>query len=64
MNTIWICANFFRYMKRARNAELHELPLDQIDIRDVDLAFVSSIRLTDIYDYLSYPEPRPAAASE
>lgn len=54
MNTIWICANFFRYMKRARNAELHELPLDQIDIRDVDLAFVSSIRLTDIYDYLSY----------
>ena len=40
--------NFFRYMKRARNAELHELPLDQIDIRDVDLAFVSSIRLTDI----------------
>ena len=46
--------NFFRYMKRARNAELHELPLDQIDIRDVDLAFVSSIRLTDIYDYLSY----------
>ena len=46
--------NFFRYMKRARNAELHELPLDQIDIRDVDLAFISSIRLTDIYDYLSY----------
>ena len=46
--------NFFRYMNRARNAELHELPLDQIDIRDVDLAFVSSIRLTDIYDYLSY----------
>lgn len=46
--------NFFRYMKQIRDPGLRQLPLDEIDIRDVDLPFVAGIRLTDIYGYLTY----------
>lgn len=46
--------NFFRYMKRSRNPALSELPLDEISILDIDIVFVRSITLTDIYGYLSY----------
>ena len=40
--------NFFRYMKQLRNPSLAGKPLDEIDILDIDLAFVGSITLTDI----------------
>ena len=46
--------NFFRYMKRTRNRDLINLPLDEISILDIDISFVRSITLTDIYGYLSY----------
>ena len=46
--------NFFRYMKQIRNPELSGVSLDEIDIADVDLAFVSSVTLTDIYGYMTY----------
>ena len=46
--------NFFRYMKQTRDASLCDLPLDQINITDIGLAFVSEITLTDIYGYMSY----------
>ena len=46
--------NFLRYMKQRRNPALAELPLDEISILDVDLTFVASITLTDIYDYMTY----------
>lgn len=46
--------NFFRYMKQTRDASLRDLPLDQINITDIGLAFVSEITLTDIYGYMSY----------
>ena len=46
--------NFLRYMKWVRDPALADRPLDEIDIKDVDLPFVSSITLTDIYGYLTY----------
>ena len=46
--------NFFRYMKQIRQPDLQNVPLEQIPIQDIDLAFISAITLTDIYGYLSY----------
>ena len=46
--------NFFRYMKQIRDPQLAGKSLDEIDIMDVDLEFVGSITLTDIYGYMSY----------
>ena len=46
--------NFFRYMKRLRDPALKNLELSQISIMDVDLPFVASITLTDIYGYMTY----------
>ena len=46
--------NFFRYMKQSRDAGLRDMPLDQISILDVDIAFIRTITLTDIYGYLTY----------
>ena len=46
--------NFFRYLKQQRDPALADQPLDAIDIRDVDIDFISRITLTDIYSYLTY----------
>ncbi|MDY5612139.1 tyrosine recombinase XerC [Dysosmobacter sp.] len=46
--------NFFRYMKQIRDPSLSDKPLDEIDIMDVDLDFVASVTLTDIYGYMTY----------
>ncbi len=46
--------NFFRYLKRQRDPSLAGKNLDEIDIRDIDIAFISRITLTDIYSYLTY----------
>ena len=46
--------NFFRYMKQLRDPKLADKALDEIDILDVDLDFVGSITLTDIYSYMTY----------
>lgn len=46
--------NFFRYMKRSRDSGLRYMPLDEISILDIDIEFIRSITLTDIYGYLSY----------
>ena len=46
--------NFFRYLKTLRNPSLAGTPLDEIDIMDVDLAFVADVTLTDIYSYMTY----------
>lgn len=46
--------NFFRYMKQIRDPALGAKELDEIDILDVDLEFVASITLTDIYGYMTY----------
>lgn len=46
--------NFFRYLKQTRNPSLRGLDLDEIPIMDVDLDFVKSVTLTDIYGYMTY----------
>lgn len=46
--------NFFRYLKQSRNPTLADKRLDEIGIHDVDLSFIASITLTDIYGYLTY----------
>ena len=46
--------NFFRYLKTLRDPALSGIPLDEIDILDVDLAFVGSVTLADIYRYMTY----------
>lgn len=45
---------FFRYMKIVKGAEPRTKSLDEISISDVDLNFVASITLSDVYDYLGY----------
>ena len=46
--------NFFRYLKQIRDPQLADKALDEIDIMDVDLYFVASVTLTDIYGYMTY----------
>lgn len=46
--------NFFRYLKQIRDPSLSDKDLDEIDIMDVDLDFVSKVTLTDIYGYMTY----------
>ena len=46
--------NFFRYLKQMRDSSLSGLALDEIDIKDIDLEFVSAVTLTDIYGYMTY----------
>ena len=46
--------NFFRYVKIEKGKAPRTAPLDEIDILDVDLDFVASVTLTDIYGYLTY----------
>ena len=45
--------NFFRYMKQIRDPDLADKSLDEISIMDVDLEFVGSIKLSDIYSYMT-----------
>lgn len=44
---------FFRYEKMIKNPEIKE-PMEEIDIRDIDDAFIRSITLADAYAFLSY----------
>ena len=46
--------NFFRYLKRSRGLTPDEEPFDEILIFDVDIDFIRSITLSEIYDYLLY----------
>ena len=46
--------NFFRYMKQTRDPSLRGKDLDEISILDVDIHFIRTITLTDVYSYLTY----------
>ena len=47
--------NFFRYLKKTRDPETYrDVDLDEISIMDVDLPFVRSVTLTEIYGYMTY----------
>ena len=45
---------FLRFMKLMRNDMPIHTRLDDIDIKDVDLAFIGSITTADVFDFLSY----------
>lgn len=45
---------FFRYMKVLKNGLSRDTSLDDISISDIDLSFVKSVTLSDVYDYLGY----------
>lgn len=46
--------NFFRYLKQSRDPALADTPFEEIGIMDVDLDFVKSVTLSDIYGYMTY----------
>ena len=45
---------FLRFMKLMRNDMPIHTRLDEIDITNIDLAFISKITVSDIFDFLSY----------
>lgn len=45
---------FFRYLKLSRGLVSRSAELDSIDIRDIDLAFIKNVSLSDIYDFLGF----------
>ena len=49
---------FFRVLKHNKGAVDKNLPLDEIDISDIDLDFIRDITLSDTYDYLEAPTVR------
>lgn len=46
--------NFFRYLKRSRDPALRNLDLNEIDIMDVDINFLQSVTLTEVYGYMTF----------
>lgn len=46
--------NFFRYMKIMKNSLPKDVKLHDVAIHDIDVAFVSTITVKDIYEYLYY----------
>ena len=44
---------FFRYIKLSRGLVPDEMEFDQIPIDDVDIDMISSVTLSDIYDYMT-----------
>lgn len=45
---------FLRFMKLMRNDMPIQTRLDDIDIRDIDISFLASIKTSDVFDFLSY----------
>ena len=45
---------FFRYLKQRRGLVPANTPFEEISIDDIDVDFVRSVTLTDVYDYLSF----------
>lgn len=44
----------FRYIKRKRRMVGREIPFNEIDITDIDLDFIKSIRIEELYRYQSF----------
>ena len=45
---------FFRYMKQKRGLAPSTAPFEEILISDIDLEFIKTISLTDVYEYMNY----------
>ena len=46
--------NFFRYLKQTRNPEKYPGNLWEVDISDIDLEFVSTVTMAEVYAYMTY----------
>lgn len=46
--------NFFRFLKLSRGVVARDTEMDDISIIDIDLNFVGSVTLSEVYDYMSY----------
>ena len=46
--------NFFRYLKIERGLVPRTTELDEISIMDIDLAFIGSVTLNEVYDYMAF----------
>ena len=45
---------FFRFIKRHKNLVPQDAKFDEISIMDVDLEFVKSVTISDVYEYLAF----------
>ena len=45
---------FLRFMKLVRNELPYNTPLDDIPIKDVNAAFLASVRTSEVFDFLAY----------
>ena len=55
---------FFRFLKMHKNIVPRDTPFDEISIMDVDVDFVKSITVTDVYEYLAFlSRDRPKRAN-
>jgi len=45
---------FFRFMKIHKNVVPRDTPLNEITIKDIDLEFIKTITLMDVYEFLSF----------
>ena len=45
---------FFRFMKLRRNKTDKDTPFDEIKIDDIDIEFIRSITLSDLYAFMAY----------
>ncbi len=45
---------FFRYMRRLRKEVSDDVPLEEIDIRQIDMDFIQSVTTSEIYEFLYY----------
>ena len=44
----------FRFLKRRRHLVPHDIPFSEIDITDIDLEFIKSIKIEELYRYQSF----------
>jgi site-specific recombinase XerD len=45
---------FFRFMKQSRQLTPPKTPMEEIDLRDIDLDFIRDIRTYDIFEFMNY----------
>lgn len=53
-NTFWICGIFSVTLKLNAVSFRASTELDEISIKDIDLDFIASVTLNDVYDYMAF----------
>ncbi len=49
----------FRYLKRRRHLVGRDVPFNEIDITDIDLDFIKSVKIEELYRYQSFSPEKP-----